>query len=93
MKFLLSHFFDLKVKKECKIFGKRPHATARNLLVDRAIDAVIDPVAFTSSTLATSISISMFNQYTSSDLISYFSLYVVIDAFCVLLTSCEGTYC
>jgi hypothetical protein len=29
----------------------------------------------------------MFNQYTSSDLISYFYLSVVIDVFCVLLTS------
>jgi hypothetical protein len=40
-----------------------------------------------SSTLQASTSISMFNQYASSDLISYFSLSVVIDAFCILITS------
>jgi hypothetical protein len=56
-----------------KVFGKRPHTSAHDLLVDPAFDVVIDPAASTSSTLPASTSISMFNQYTSSDLISYFT--------------------
>jgi hypothetical protein len=66
---------------------KCPHATTRDLLVDPVVDVVIDLAAYTSSTLLATISISMFNQYASSNMISYFSLSIVIDAFCVLLIS------
>jgi hypothetical protein len=68
-----------------KIFEKRPHAIACYLLVVPAIDVFIDPAASTSLTSPASTSINMFNQYASSNLISYFSLFVIIDVFHVLL--------
>jgi hypothetical protein len=48
-----------------KVFGKRPHATA--------LDLVVDPAASTQSP-----STSMSDQYTSSDLTSYFSLFIMV---------------
>jgi hypothetical protein len=44
---------------------------------------VVDPVASTPS-------FNMFNQYASSDLVSFLSLSVVIDVICILFTSLLG---